>query len=142
MLLEIAIARAVADRGDPHGGQGAEAGGERDGEGGAGRGGQLHFGAARVDRLSCEQSGSGGGGNGKQAVLGLHCSAADVDGGRMDFGDVQEIEGDAGSHDIGDGIDRADFVKVNFFDGHAMDTGFGFAQSKEDGGRGGLRAWR
>jgi len=40
----------------------------------------------------------------------------------------QEIERDTGSDDIGDGIDRADFVEVNFLDGHAVDTGFGLAQ--------------
>ena len=73
-------------------------------------------------------------------MLGLNCAAADVDRGRMDFGDVKQIERDAGSDDIGNGIDRADFVEVNFFDGDAMDAGFGFAQPEENGGSGGLRA--
>ena len=72
-------------------------------------------------------------------MLGLNCAAANVDRGRMDFGDVKKIECDAGSDDIGNGIDRADFVEVNFFDGDAVDAGFGFAQPEENGG-GGLRA--
>ena len=56
----------------------------------------------------------------------------------MDFRDVQEIEGDAGSDDIRDGIDCADFMEVNFFNRHAVDTGFGLALSEENGGSGGL----
>ena len=46
----------------------------------------------------------------------------------------EQIQRDAGAHDIGDGIGRADFVEVNFFDGHAVDLRFGFAQALEDGG--------
>ena len=79
VLLEIAIARAVADDGDPHGGQRSEAGSERYGESRAGGRGQFDLGAARVDRFACEQRRGGGRGNGEQAVLGLHGAAADVD---------------------------------------------------------------
>ena len=61
-------------------------------------------------------------------MFGLDRAAADVDGGDVNFVDVEQIERHAGADDIGDGIDRADFVEVNFFDGDAVDARFGFAQ--------------
>ena len=47
----------------------------------------------------------------------------------VDFADVEQIQRHAGAYDIGDGIHRAYFVEVNFFDGHAVDAGFGVAQA-------------
>ena len=67
-------------------------------------------------------------------MLSVHGAAADVDGGAVDFVDVEEIEGYAGAYDIGDGIGCAYFVEVHFFDGDAVDLGFGFGQALEDGG--------
>ena len=46
---------------------------------------------------------------------------------------VEQIERDAGADDVGDGIDRADFVEMNFFDGDAVDPRFGFAEPLKDG---------
>ena len=56
-------------------------------------------------------------------------AAADVDGRGMNFGDVEKIEGYAGADDIGNGIDCAHFVKVNFFDSDAMNSGLCVAQT-------------
>ena len=62
-------------------------------------------------------------------MLGVDGAAADVDRRSMDLADVEQIQRHAGAHDIGDGIHRADFVEVNFFDRHAVDAGFGVAQA-------------
>ncbi len=47
-----------------------------------------------------------------------------------------EFEGQARADDIGDGIGRADFVKMDFFDGHLVNFGFGLAEPAE------TRRWR
>jgi len=73
-------------------------------------------------------------------VFRLHCSATDIDRGSVDFRDIQEIERDAGAHDIGDRIDGPDFMEVNFFNRYAVDPGFGLAQPEKDGGSCGLGA--
>ena len=59
-------------------------------------------------------------------MLGHDGAAADVDGGGVDFVHVQKVQGDAGSDDIGNGIGCAYFVEMHFFDGDAVDFGFGF----------------
>ena len=59
-------------------------------------------------------------------MLGHDSAAAYVDGGGADFIDVQQVEGDAGSDDIGDGIRSADFVEMDLFYGYAVNFGFGF----------------
>ena len=73
-------------------------------------------GPARVDGLAREQCAVAGAGTGKHAVLGLHRSAADVERGADDGLDIQQIEGRASADDIGDRIDRADFVEVHLLD--------------------------
>ncbi len=45
--------------------------------------------------------------------------------------DTQELESQAGAHDIGDRIRRAHFVKVHFFYGNVVHGRFGFAQAAE-----------
>ena len=103
--------------------------GERGDQRGSGGRGQFDGGTARVNGFAFKQSRGCGGGNRKHAVLGVDRAAADIDGGRMDLADIEEIERHAGAHDVGDGIDRADFVEVNFFDRHAVHPGFGVAQA-------------
>ena len=61
-------------------------------------------------------------------MLGFHRAAADVDGGNVDLLDAQQVQRNAGPDDIGNGIHRADFVKVNLFDRDAVDLRFGLAQ--------------
>ena len=46
--------------------------------------------------------------------------------------DPKQIEADRGTHNIGNRIDRADFVKVHLFDRRAVHLGFGFGELGED----------
>jgi hypothetical protein len=71
----------------------------------------------------------------RRAVLSLHGAAADIDGRAGDAVDAEKFEGQAGADDIGDRIGRADFVKVDLFDGDLVDGGLGFAQLLENGER-------
>ena len=68
-------------------------------------------------------------------MLGHDGAAADVDGGGADFVDVQQVECDAGSYNVGDGIRRTDFVEMDLLYGYAVDFGFGFGQTLKHGGR-------
>jgi hypothetical protein len=72
-------------------------------------------------------------------VLGFDCAAADVDAGTMNFANVQRIERDASANDVADGIHGAYFVKVDFFNGHVVSVGFGFAETLKDRESVGLR---
>ena len=114
---------------DAHGRQRAEVRRERGHQRRSGGRGQFDGRTARVNRFAFEQRGGRGRGHREHAVFGLHGSAADVDRRRMDLADVEQIQRHAGAHDIGDGIHRAHFVEVNFFDRHAVDAGFGVAQA-------------
>ena len=49
----------------------------------------------------------------------------------MNFIYVEKIERDAGAYDIGDGIDRPHFVKMNFFDRNPVNLRLGLAQNVE-----------
>ena len=61
-------------------------------------------------------------------MFGFHSTAADVDARTVDFGNVQIIERDTGSHDVSDRIDRAHFVEMDFVYGNIMRLRFRFAQ--------------
>ena len=52
-------------------------------------------------------------------------------GGNVHFLHTHQIQRDACTHDIGDRIRRAHFVKVNLLDRHAVDLGFGLPQLLE-----------
>ncbi len=67
----------------------------------------------------------------KRRWLGLDCTATDVDRRADDAADAEKLEGQAGAHDIGDGIGGAHFVKVDFFDGYLVDGGFRLAELLE-----------
>ena len=126
-------AGAVPGARDLHGRQDAEADGERDGDGGAGGSGQFERGPAGIDRRVDEQPRGSRGGDGQESVLGLDGAAADVER-RADHGiDVQMVEGHAGADDIGDGIGRADLMKVDLLDGDLVDFGLRLAEPLEDG---------
>lgn len=64
-------------------------------------------------------------------MLGHNGAAADVYCGGSDLVDIQKVEGDAGSYDIGDGIGRANFVEVDLFYGNSVDARFGFCEALE-----------
>jgi hypothetical protein len=46
--------------------------------------------------------------------------------------DTQDFEADRSSHDIDNGVDRADFVKVDSLDGCVVNLRFGFSKNPED----------
>ena len=48
------------------------------------------------------------------------------------------MEAVAGTDNVGNGIDRTDFVEVDFVDGEAVNRGFGFAEDLEDATGGGF----
>jgi hypothetical protein len=61
-----------------------------------------------------------------------HLAGADVERGAGEFVDAEKFEADAGADDVDDGIDRADFVKMDLLDGQVVDFGFGFGEAGED----------
>ena len=90
-------------------------------------------GPARVNRRVYQQQRRGRRGNRQNAVLGLDRAAAHVQRRADDGVDVQQVERQAGAHDIGDRIGRAHFVEMDFLDGHLVHCGLGFAQPAEHG---------
>ena len=56
--------------------------------------------------------------------------------------DAEEVEGEAGADDVGDGIGRADFVEMDLLDGDLVDFGFGLGELLEYGEGVGLGALR
>jgi hypothetical protein len=69
-------------------------------------------------------------------VFGFDRAAPDVNARAVNFRDVQRIECDARADDVADGIDRADFVEVDFVNGHVVRLRFGCGE--EHGERVGL----
>lgn len=65
-------------------------------------------------------------------MLGLDAAGTDIEGGAGKFGDAEKVETDGGADDVDDGVDGADFVEMNFFDGNVVDFGFGFAEAAKD----------
>jgi len=59
-------------------------------------------------------------------------AAADVQGGAGEFFDAEGVKADAGANDVHDGVNGADFVKMNFLERHVVDSGFGFAKLDEN----------
>jgi hypothetical protein len=46
--------------------------------------------------------------------------------------DTEQVQGDAGPHDVADGINGADLVKVDFLKGDVVRPGLRFAQAMKD----------
>ena len=57
-------------------------------------------------------------------MFGLYESAAQGQGGADDFGNPEVMYPDGRAHNIDDGINGSDFMKVNLFLGGAMDPSF------------------
>ncbi len=74
-------------------------------------------------------------------MFGFDCTAACVDGRAVDGVDAEQVDGEAGSDDIADGIDGAHFVEVDFFEGRAVNGGFGFGEGAEDAFGGGFHGF-
>ena len=58
-------------------------------------------------------------------------AAADIERGTNELFDAQRLRPNRRTHDVHDGIGRADFVEVNFFDGHVVDLRLRRAQREE-----------
>ena len=71
-------------------------------------------------------------------MLALDGAAADVEGRGEPAIDAENLCSGGGADDVDDGVDRADLVEVDFFDGDGMDGGFGFAQELKGARRSGL----
>jgi len=72
-------------------------------------------------------------GHGQETMFGHDRSAADIERRADDGADIEQVEGQAGADDIGDGIGRAHLVEMDLLDGHLVDLRFGFAETAEDG---------
>ena len=81
-----------------------------------------------------------GAGTGSRPCSRVHRPAARIDRRAVDLLDAEQLERQAGAHDIGDGIGRADLVEVYLFDRHPMDGGFGGSEPFKDGLGMGARA--
>jgi len=77
-------------------------------------------------------------------VFGLHAAGAGVESGAGKAFNAEEIETDRGANDVNNGVNGADFVEMNFFDGDIVDFSFGLAEAAEDfaGVFGGARSER
>ena len=61
-------------------------------------------------------------------------AAANVERRASELLNTERIEGDASAYNIDDGIDRANFVKMNFFERNVVHGGFGFTKFAKNGG--------
>jgi hypothetical protein len=64
-------------------------------------------------------------------MFGIHGAAADVDGRAVDLFDSKQIEREADADDVADGIDCADFVKMDLLDVDAVNCRFRFSKGAE-----------
>ncbi len=76
-----------------------------------------------------------GSGHGEGAVRAFHGAGAIVQGGDENFFHAEELETDADADDVGDGIQRTDFVKLHVFRRLAMDSALRDRDTLEDGER-------
>ena len=91
----------------------------------------LHRLARGVNRRIAQQRQRGRRRNGKGAVLANHGSAAHVERRRNPSIHAQCLGARRGADDIDDGVHRAHFVEMHFFNGNGMDGGFSLAQQLE-----------
>src|SRR5512144_2631788 len=132
LVRKIPVSRPVADMVHLHFRQGSEGRSQRTYDRGAGGRGKLEHGLGLIGGDAFEQFGRGRGGNGQETVSGLDRAGADVDGRGPDSRDSQKIETDDRAHDVHDGVDGADFVKVDLLRSRRMDFGFGLRETVED----------
>ena len=61
-------------------------------------------------------------------------ATANVEGRAGELFDAEGVETDAGSYNIHDGVNRADFMEMDFFERDVVDAGFGLAELGENCG--------
>lgn len=102
-------------------------------DGGAGGGGKFVGDVELAERDAAKDFGGGGGGERKSAVSALD-GAGTIDGnGGGDGSEVEVVQAGGGANKVNDGVDRADFVKVDGIDGDAVELGFGGGDTLEQG---------
>ena len=70
----------------------------------------------------------------KATVGALDESPAFMKCGNMQHCDTERFKADTGANDVGDGIQRTDFMEMYFLRRHAMDLPLGHCNALEDGG--------
>ncbi len=132
-VVELHRPRAVADRFDGHLGEAVSELIDDDLDDGR-SGGRGEFGLDRHidERHTFEEFGGAGRGDRADAVGDLGPSVPRWDRAANDFVHTEQREADRGGRDIDDGVDRADFVKVNLLGSRAMHGRFGFGHGGED----------
>src|SRR5260370_11423245 len=138
LAFEVSRACAVADSGDTHRRLWPERIAKSGDDGRASRRDEFSLDAVGVSWLPLQQIRRGGRGDRQNSVRHFCGSSADVQRGAGEFFYAEVMKTDASADDVHDGIDGTHFVKMNFFERHVVDAGFGFAKFRED--RGGVFA--
>ncbi len=95
----------------------------------AGRRNALHGRTGGVDRGASPMSASvAGRGHRQRSVCAFHSAAADVERRSKPAVDAECSAAGSSADDIDDGVDRADLVEVNRFEGNGVDACFGLAE--------------
>src|SRR5208283_3293199 len=89
--------------------------------------------ASGIGGLAEEQARGGWRGYRKNAMRHFRGAAADIQGGADEALNAEKGETDAGADDVHDGIHGSYFVEMDFFDGHVVNSCFGFAKLAKDG---------
>ncbi len=91
------------------------------------------FALGEADAARAQDLQRGGRGNREAAMGAMDEASAFDDRAGEDARFAEHFKRNTGADDIDDGIDRADFVEVNFFRGQAVDTAFGVGDALENG---------
>lgn len=133
-LGHIALAGAVTNGLDRHGGHGTEGMGEGLGEGGTGWGCQFEWDIGGFDWDTDEDFGGRWGWEAYQAMGNFDFAEPDGDGREDALFDLEVGDGESDTEDIGDGVEGADFVKMDSVERGAVDFGFGGGEETKNGG--------
>ena len=132
LAFEVGSACSVADRGNAHRRLRTERSTERGDDRRACRRDELFLNAIRVRWLPLQQFRGCGSGYGQNAVRHFRGAAANVQRRTGELLDAERFKSDARADDVHDGVDCANFVEMNLFDGDIVDRGFRFAEFAEN----------
>src|SRR5712664_373216 len=88
----------------------------------------IGFHALGIEKFACSALNVGGG-----TVRHFRGASADIHSRACELFNTHRVEPDASADDIHDGVNSANFMKVNLFERNVVDTGFGFAELCENG---------
>ncbi len=132
MRSKILVAGAVSDAFDAHRRKRAVSVDKRGQNCGAGRRREFRFHVRFRERHPLQEFSGRGGWNTATAVLDLNEPTPRRHGRAKDSIDAKQVPADCGAADIGNRIDRADFVEMNFADRRPVNLGLGFTEFRED----------